>query len=221
MTSTDLQLQFIQPYLRVLGLSTGARVLGLSIKTSVLCLGTGAGVLGLGIRTPVLGMSSVAGVLRLGIRTPVLGLGTGAGYSDLITFIRKDYNAKIVNNDTQEDISYLITEVSAEGDRIVIVNICARDGKLKGEHFNYTQKIPHIRNGLQLKKFQQGKTSIDTSQLPASIYNINDQSECTHTTNDRKWAQIDYIISHTNITHKLMNMSYEYELISDLTKAYQ
>ena len=142
-------------------------------------------------------------------------LGTGAGYSDLITFIRKDYNAKIVNNDTQEDISYLITEVSAEGDRIVIVNIYARDGKLKGEHFNYTQKIPHIRNGLQLKKFQQGKTSIDTSQLPALIHNINDQSECTHTTNDRKWAQIDYIISHTNITHKLMNMSYEYELISD------
>ena len=60
----------------------------------------------------------------------------------------------------------------------------------------------------------EGKTNIDTSQPPATIQNTNDQSEWTHTTNDGKWAQIDYIISHNDIAHKL-NTSYEYELISD------
>ena len=161
------------------------------------------------------------------------------GNNDIITFIRKDYSAKIINDNTHEEISYLITEVNAEGDKIIILNIYARDGKLKGEYLDYffgkyrkiivagdlnakhadilthTQKIPYNRNGQQLKKFLEGKISIDTSQPPATIHNTNDQSEWTHTTNDGKWAQIDYIISHSDITHKLINTSYEYELISD------
>ena len=59
------------------------------------------------------------------------------GNNDVITFIRKDYSAKIINDDTHEDISHLITEVSAEGDKIIIINIYARDGKLKGKYLDY------------------------------------------------------------------------------------
>ena len=62
---------------------------------------------------------------------------TKTGNNDVITFIRKDYSAKIINDDTREDISHLVTEVSAEGDKIIIINIYARDGKLKGKYLDY------------------------------------------------------------------------------------
>ena len=62
---------------------------------------------------------------------------TKTGNNNVITFIRKDYSAKIINNDTREDISHLINEVSAEGDKIIIINIYARDGKLKGKYLDY------------------------------------------------------------------------------------
>ena len=159
--------------------------------------------------------------------------------NDLITFIRKDYKATIIEEDNYDDISTLITEIAAEGDKITIINLYARDGKLKGEHLEYyfenykktiilgdfnakhlkilphTQKVPYNRNGIQLKKYLEGKLSIDTSQPPVHIHNISDEAEWTHVTPNGNWAQIDYIMSHNDITHKIINTSYEYELISD------
>ena len=52
-------------------------------------------------------------------------------------------------------------------------------------------------------------------QASVKIHNLNDASEWTHTTPDGKWAQIDYIISHLDISHKIIDTSYEYTLISD------
>ncbi len=159
--------------------------------------------------------------------------------NDLITFIRKDYKAAIIEDNSYNDISTLITEIIAEGDKITVINLYARDGKLKGEHLEHhfkkykktiilgdlnakhlkilphTQKIPHNRNGTQLKKYLEGKLNIDTSQPPVHVHNISDEAEWTHTTPDGKWAQIDYIISHNDITHKIINTGYEYELVSD------
>ena len=63
------------------------------------------------------------------------------------------------------------------------------------------QKVPHNRNGAQLKKYLEGKLNIDTSQPPVYVHNISDEAEWTHATPDGKWAQIDYIISHNDITH--------------------
>jgi len=159
--------------------------------------------------------------------------------NDLITLVRKDYKSCIIENKEKMEISSLITEIKAEGDKIIVINIYARDGKLKGEYLEYlfekyqkviilgdlnakhidllshTQIVPYNSNGKQLKAYLEGKTHYNSSQPPVHIHNTNDQTEWTHTTNDGKWAQIDYIISHNSITHKLINTTYEYELISD------
>ena len=158
---------------------------------------------------------------------------------DLVTFIRKDVKAQLINDNLLQDISYMIIEVQTEGEKIHIANLYARDGKLHYKQLRYltekyrniiilgdlnakqdellphTQKTRYNSNGLQLKSFLEGKDSLNSSQANVSVHNINDISEWTHTTHDGKWAQIDYIISHLSITHKITDTQYEYNLVSD------
>ena len=158
---------------------------------------------------------------------------------DLVTFVRKDIKSHIIKDSTIKEIIYNIISVKAEGEIIHIINIYARDGKLQHQHLTYlmdkyknailtgdlnakhqellqhTQKTPYNRNGVQLKTYIEGKDRLHTAPPSVLIHNINDPMEWTHTTPDGKWAQIDYIISHLSITHKLTETQYEYNLISD------
>jgi len=158
---------------------------------------------------------------------------------DIVTFVRKDVKAKLMDDKELENISYMIIEVQTEGEKIHIANIYARDGKLQYKHLRYltekykniiilgdlnakhsdllahTQKTKYNSNGLQLKIFLEGKDKLNSSQANVFVHNINDESEWTHTTHDGKWAQIDYIISHLSITHKITETHYEYMLVSD------
>ena len=158
---------------------------------------------------------------------------------DIVTFIRKDIKAKLIDDIELSNISYMILEVHTEGEKIHIANVYAREGKLHYKQLRYltekykniiilgdlnakhdeilthTQKTRHNRNGLQLKVFLEGKDKLNSSPANVFVHNINDESEWTHTTHDGKWAQIDYIISHLSITHKITETQYEYMLISD------
>ena len=158
---------------------------------------------------------------------------------DLVTFVRKDLKSHIIKDSAIKEITYTIVHVKAEGKIIHIINIYARDGKLQHSHLTYlmekykntilagdlnakhidllqhTQRTPYNRNGIQLKTYLEGRDRIHTVPPPVSIHNVNDPTEWTHTTPDRKWAQIDYILSHSTITHKLIETQYEYTLISD------
>ena len=158
---------------------------------------------------------------------------------DIVTFVRRDINARLIDDKELKNISYMILEVQTEGEKIHIANIYARDGKLHYKHLRYLtekykniimlgdlnakhnellvhmQKTMYNSNGLQLKIFLEGKDKLNSSQANVFVHNINDESEWTHTTHDGKWAQIDYIISHLSITHKITETYYEYMLVSD------
>ena len=158
---------------------------------------------------------------------------------DLVTFVRKDINVKLIKDDVIKDISYMIVSIQTEGENINIANVYARDGQLHHRQLRYltekykniiilgdlnakhneilehTQITQHNSNGIQLKKFLEGKDTLNSTQANVQVHNINDISEWTHTTSDGKWAQIDYIISHLSITHKITETQYEYMLISD------
>ena len=72
------------------------------------------------------------------------------------------------------------------------------------EILQHTQKTQYNRNGIQLKTYLEGKDSVHTTPPPVLIHNIYDPMEWTHTTPDGKLAQIDYIMSHLSVSHKII-----------------
>ena len=158
---------------------------------------------------------------------------------DLITLIRKDIKEQLIIDKELKDLSYMIIKVHTEGEIIHIINVYVRDSKLSHKQLTYlfrkfkntillgdlnakhedilshTQIIKYNKNGLQLKTFLEGKDKLNSTQADVLIHNTNDASDWTHTTPDGKWAQIDYIILHLNISHRFMGTQYEYSLISD------
>ena len=103
---------------------------------------------------------------------------------DLSTFVRKDIKANLITDTEIKDITYMLLSVHTEGEYITITDIYAKDSKPSHRHLrklsskyknivilgdldakhneilDNTQITPHIKKGIQLNIFLDGKETI-------------------------------------------------------------
>ena len=157
---------------------------------------------------------------------------------DVITMVRKDIKASLVS---QEPLPFSCTIIRVQGESTSfhLANLYIRDSQLTHADLNtlfskydnliaagdfnakhqsilpHTQRTQYNSNGKQLHIFLEGLDGQFSTPADVTLHNGTSPDEWTHITECGSHAQIDYIISSSNISHLLVDTTYEEDLLSD------